>query len=1116
MLLMYGLIPQTYSQCLIAAQASPLSSCVETAPDGPFTVKLYIHTIRHTDGSGGISPATISVILKTLESDFKSHNIYFSLACINDIHDSFYMLPVNFQALFTSSYAEPDGINLFVFELPGSSGGGGLAAGVPAISAYVTVSNFEPNYKVVSHEIGHCLGLTHTFQGSPHSSEAGISPAEHADGGNCCTAGDFVCDTPADPGPGLNGEQPDCSWLPPAGILDPENQLYTTTDTKNIMSYFSDCRLYFTPKQGVRMRYFLSADAVLQPVRKDNASIWSDETWTTNRHFDSDLRVLSDQELKIVGATLYMAPNTKIIVEKGAVLNLKSGAKITVDPGMGCTPNVPFWKGIELRGGANNTEEPAYVLVSSAIIEFAQDALYYPQQGTSSSYGRIHATQATFRNNQSALTLLSSFPQFSIYNTIPSNFYRTQFIVDQDYPDGAIFKGFASLAYVKNIRFMGCTFDNQLYEDYKFDDRNYAIWSLESIFTLKSRCSSGYLESQCPPEQYTPSILRGFKTSVYASSSHGSTILDNRFSRFLNKAVDITSSQSIVAQKNDIEFNSEPEAGAIPRIGLQFDKCTGFAISDNAISADYTDAPTETGILIKDAGSEYNEAVRNELTGLRVGMAATGINHNTAFPFNGLQFLCNDMQNGLSTSSTGPFDILINGRIATSQGSQSIPAGNTFSHNTAPAGSDIRNNFSFLSPVTYHYWANSTEQEPLNILGITKVASNFTPSCSPTPNVPDLEEIAALYLISKNRYDSLSGIYNSLVDGGQTVYRLEELLNATTAGAVSTLNQLWALSPYLSAQVLMAFYDRSDLYSDTQRYDLIAANPDALKYSDLREWISNSPEALPASLQTQLLELPLTATPRTALEAEMSFNYGQAGKAANNALYLLYAQDSVDNLSHIREWAQKKQSLYATIEQIDQYFAQSPLSSLSEYANSLTWLQAANEEEAAQFAQYMDYVQTLHNALIDGRNFFELDSSEINQLIAIASSDSYAATTVRDFLHIYYSIEVNLPEALKSDFGRRTAYTQPTGKVQDTAPAFEIYPNPSNGEWYIGFTANNEDKIANLQLFNSTGQCVDKSQLRLSSSTAKYTTHNLPPGWYWLTIWIDGRLLGARKVLVSR
>ena len=86
-----------------------------------------------------------------------------------------------------------------------------------------------------SHEVGHWVGLYHTFQGG-------------CDGGNCSGAGDLVCDTPgeATATSGCPGNKDTC---PEAG-LDPVH---------NYMDYSTDiCYNNFTPGQDSRADFMMS------------------------------------------------------------------------------------------------------------------------------------------------------------------------------------------------------------------------------------------------------------------------------------------------------------------------------------------------------------------------------------------------------------------------------------------------------------------------------------------------------------------------------------------------------------------------------------------------------------------------------------------------------------------------------------------------------------------------------------------------------------------------------------------------------------------------------------------------------------------------------------------
>lgn len=95
-----------------------------------------------------------------------------------------------------------------------------------------------------THEMGHYLSLKHTFEGNG---------AELVDGSNCDTAGDLICDTPAD----NYDPQGDPSLYVDANCrfintdLDANGQFYRP-DVGNMMSYYP-CKCGFTTGQYLQM-----------------------------------------------------------------------------------------------------------------------------------------------------------------------------------------------------------------------------------------------------------------------------------------------------------------------------------------------------------------------------------------------------------------------------------------------------------------------------------------------------------------------------------------------------------------------------------------------------------------------------------------------------------------------------------------------------------------------------------------------------------------------------------------------------------------------------------------------------------------------------------------------
>ncbi|HTA61527.1 MAG TPA: M43 family zinc metalloprotease [Bacteroidia bacterium] len=103
--------------------------------------------------------------------------------------------------------------------------------------------------KCWSHEMGHFFSLAHTFD-----TAGGL---ELVNGSNCATAGDSICDTPADINPAPVSPAPSCAWT---GTNTDANGDFYTPIIGNIMSYHpSGCKTPFTVGQLNKMlNWYLS------------------------------------------------------------------------------------------------------------------------------------------------------------------------------------------------------------------------------------------------------------------------------------------------------------------------------------------------------------------------------------------------------------------------------------------------------------------------------------------------------------------------------------------------------------------------------------------------------------------------------------------------------------------------------------------------------------------------------------------------------------------------------------------------------------------------------------------------------------------------------------------
>ena len=220
----------------------------------PYIVGLTFHVVRRTDGSEGIDPAQLDQALIDANEAYAPLGIQFCLPgptrFINS--DAFYFnidstseinalrntgpVPGTINCYFTpnlkvNASTSICGISSFTF------------SSVQGIVMNNACTGLASNPSTFPHEIGHYFDLFHTH-------ETGLG-AECVSGSNCATAGDQVCDTPADPTLGTSVVNSACLYT--GATQDPCTGLQYAPDPRNFMSYSrKECRDRFSDGQAGR------------------------------------------------------------------------------------------------------------------------------------------------------------------------------------------------------------------------------------------------------------------------------------------------------------------------------------------------------------------------------------------------------------------------------------------------------------------------------------------------------------------------------------------------------------------------------------------------------------------------------------------------------------------------------------------------------------------------------------------------------------------------------------------------------------------------------------------------------------------------------------------------
>ena len=635
----------------VASSDAPTTIDLRSAGEvqGPLYIRLYISIVRDDNGDGGQPPERAQQAFDILQKDFAPYGIFFVWDCnINYVDDSYHYEgvygPSYNDILYDADYLHDDGVDLFLFE-DVANNGIGKAKDIVSKACYVFGNSHlspGPNTplgetSVVSHEVGHCLGLFHTFRTD--------NGAELVNGVNCQSAGDFVCDTPADVDDGFTVGYPSCEWN--GNDVDDEGDLYDPDET-NIMSYSHPlCYKGFSDGQAERMRFLIATEPTLQDcIVEPDASLYtitSNTTWsTTNTPNNGDFFVGGNVTITD-GATLTIESDvtvrfgeeSRVVIEPGSRLNLHG--KLT---GLGCNGNT--WKGILVSGDTNLPQTQAnqgYLrCYAGAMIENAEIGVHVVDNlSVAAGGGMVRCQDMTIKNCETGVKLT----RYEYGGNNVASFTRTAFLNDNSYPHSEAFYAFADLAYVGGVIFRGCSFINEQ-SDGDYDDQNlnienwgYGIRANSSGFNVKLACDDIFCNS------FEESLFMGLGYGVYAfTGTPGGGDNEQPYPYEVSKA---TFENCLVGIRNasvegsKIIYNTfvlggptegMPEFAEVDQIGVLYENdVVGFVCEENEFIGTGSAANIFTiGTIVKSTGIGNKTIRKSTYQDLAIGNLANGQN----------------------------------------------------------------------------------------------------------------------------------------------------------------------------------------------------------------------------------------------------------------------------------------------------------------------------------------------------------------------------------------------------------------------------------------------------------------------------------------------------------
>lgn len=855
-------------------------------------------------------------------------------------------------------------------------------------------------------------------------------------------------------------------------------------------------------------------------------NVWGTEEWTNDFTTPCDIIVNSGAKLTV---KCNIGFNT---INKVKVL---PGGKLIMDGGsLNCAVPDHQWQGVRVLGTGSGSwqgmsqgqyTQGYFKMTNNAEIRNARvavdlwDGIHFNTTG-----GIVEAKNAHFLNNGMAIRALyfqNTNPIKKHIHDYNARFYNCSFSTNQDYPiAGDVFHHHVVLARVKGVKFYGCGFFKPNYIDDLTAEDNAAIFAFDAGFMVDRYCSNQQI-LPCPDEDYVLSGFGGFNMGVNAINDGFSTstftIKNTRFS------VNDYGVRTLLDAYPTILFsNFQIDGNNDCAIGVYLDRTSSFFIENNEFTRGPKEANTRFGTVVLNSESG-NQIYLNNFHELTCANYSDGKNRE-APSFSrrkGLEYECNfNSYNNFDFFI--PYDTInLDNGIQDYQGAATKAAGNRFSDAEYQFYNGSNN------PIRYYQYEGDNDQvlsRYYNVIPYSAPENECQPHYNNGGNVPVLPNVDRQqrendYYNAYLNYNGIKTIYDSYIDGGNTVSELQNIASATPDDMWALRAKLLGDSPYLTDTTMRAASERKDVLTESVLFEILSANPEELgRGSLINDLESNS--TLPDYMINLLRAIATNnTTSRSVLESQMSAYKRDYTLAASDIVRSIL-NDSIANPTALREWLGNMEDIQSDRQIIASYMEEGNDEAAFALANMLPSLYGLTGDALTEHNGYMQLL-VLHDTLNNqDRTIFELTEQETALVNNLASNGvGIAKDMAQSILEANGSASnIQCPQIITHE--NRGSIKNGSQAIQQQINVIlglsvSANPNPATTWTTIDYALPDGAVKATLTLTNTLGVTVQTVELNGKQGQRVLDLRDLANGVYIYSVRC-GSLLQTGKLVIAK